>query len=125
MWNDAPVTLQRLGWLGVRTESFDEMRALLEDALHLVPFQVDNASARYRLGDGTEFHVYGPADGDHDFFGSGPVVGFVVENAAALRLRLEGAGIEFLTPLESAEGSSWCHFRAPDGNVYEIISRDA
>jgi hypothetical protein len=69
--------------------------------------------------------VYSPTDTDHQFFGSAPVVGFVVDDAARLRQRMEAAGVEFLTPLEMAAGSSWCHFRAPDGNVYEIISRDA
>lgn len=116
--------VQRLGWLGVRTPQLDEMRVLLEGALELEPFQVDAASSRYRLADGAELHVYGPADRDHDFFGTGPVVGLVVDDAAALRARMEESGIEFLTPLESAGGSTWCHFRAPDGNVYEIISRD-
>ena len=52
------------------------------------------------------------------------MVGLVVDDAAALRARMEESGIEFLTPLESVGGSTWCHFRAPDGNVYEIISRD-
>lgn len=107
------------------TERFDEMVARFEDALELVPFQADDASTRYRLGDGTELHVYRPADTDHDFFGSARVVGFVVDDAAQLRRRMEDAGVEFLTPLATVRGSSWCHFRAPDGNVYEIISRDA
>ena len=118
------MSLHRLGWLGVRTERFDEMVALFEDAFELVPFQADDASARYRLDDGTELHLYSPADTDHEFFGSAPVVGFVVDDAARLRRRMEDAGVEFLTPLETVGGSSWCHFRAPDGNVYEIISRE-
>jgi Cupin domain len=82
------------------------------------------ASARYSLADGTELHVYGPEDNDHEFFGSDPVVGFVVDDAALLRRRMEEAGIALLTPLEQAGGSTWCHFRGPDGSVYEIISRD-
>jgi hypothetical protein len=36
----------------------------------------------YRLGDGTEVHVYGPPDEFHDFFGDGPVVGFAVDSSA-------------------------------------------
>jgi hypothetical protein len=119
------VSVKRLGWLGVRTERSEEMQSLLEDVLELEPFHVDETSARYRLGDGTEVHVYGAGDADHAFFGAGPVVGFVVEDAARLRRRLEDAGIPLLTPLEQEGGSTWCHFRGPDGNVYEIISRDA
>lgn len=119
------MSVQRLGWLGVRTDRFEEMRSLFGEVLELEPFQVDDTSARYRLGDGTELHVYGPADTDHEFFGSAPVVGLVVDDAAGLRRRMEDVGITFLTPLEQAGGSSWCHFRGPDGNVYELISRDA
>ncbi len=118
------MSLHRLGWLGVRTERFAEMVSLLEEAFELEAFQVDDTSARYRLGDGTELHVYSDSDTDHDFFGSAPVVGFVVDDAERLRRSMERSGIEFLTPLEQAGGSTWCHFRGPDGNVYEIISRD-
>ena len=116
---------ERLGWLGVRTDRFEQMVALYRDLLELEAFQVDEASARFRLGDGTEVHVYGPEDVDHDFFGPGPVVGLVVDDVDAVRERLEAAGIEFLTPVERAGASAWCHFRGPDGNVYEIISRSA
>ena len=47
----------------------------------------------------------------------------MVDDVDAVRERLEAAGIEFLTPVERAGASAWCHFRGPDGNVYEIISR--
>ncbi len=36
---------------------------------------------------------------------------------------MEAVGIEFIGPIQSAGRSSWNHFRGPDGNVYEIISR--
>ena len=99
------------------------MVALYRDLFELEAFQVDETSARFRLGDGTEVHVYGPADVDHDFFGAGPVVGLVVDDVDAVRQRLDAADIEFLTPVERVGASAWCHFRGPDGNVYEIISR--
>lgn len=36
---------------------------------------------------------------------------------------LETAGIEILgVPVLEASGSGWAHFRAPDGNVYEITA---
>ena len=112
-----------MGWLGVRTDNFEEMQELFGDLLGLEAFHVDRTSARYRLGDGTELHVYSADDADHDFFGVAPVVGFVVDDAAQLRAQMERKGYAFLTPLERAGGSAWCHFRGPDGNVYEIISR--
>jgi hypothetical protein len=51
------------------------------------------------------------------------VVGLAVEDAGAARQRLQAAGITLLTELEHDGDSAWCHFRGPDGNVYEIISR--
>ena len=116
------MSVQGLGWLGVRTDRFGETVSLYRDVLGLEPFHSEEASVRFRLGDGTELHVYGPADDDHAFFGTAPVVGLAVEDAGAARAQLEAAGITFLTELERDGNAAWCHFRGPDGNVYEIIS---
>ncbi|MGH3056756.1 MAG: VOC family protein [Gaiellaceae bacterium] len=116
------MSVQGLGWLGVRTDRFGETVSLYRDVLGLEPFHADEASVRFRLDNGAELHVYGPADDDHRFFGTAPVVGLAVEDAAATRERLEAAGITFLTELECDADAAWCHFRGPDGNVYEIIS---
>jgi catechol 2,3-dioxygenase-like lactoylglutathione lyase family enzyme len=113
--------IERLGWLGVRTERFAETVALYRDAFGLEPFQEDETSARFRLQDGTELHVYGPADDDHRFFGTRPVVGLRVHDHDQARARLEASGIEFLTSPEDHGSTRWSHFRAPDGNVYELI----
>ena len=62
---------------------------------------------------------------EHDFFGSGPVVGFAVDPFAAARAALVSAGIEFIYPEPQRQGGrAWQHFRAPDGNIYEIIGPD-
>src|SRR6202011_4683442 len=34
------------------------------------------------------------------------------------------AEIEFIGPIQRADNTSWNHFRAPDGTVFEIMSRD-
>jgi catechol 2,3-dioxygenase-like lactoylglutathione lyase family enzyme len=118
------MSLKGLGWLGVRTDRFEETVSLYRNLFGLDPFHENETSARFRLGDGTELHVYGPADTDHEFFGTAPVVGLVVDDVPALRRRMEAAGVEFLTPVERAGRTAWCHLRGPDGNVYEIISRE-
>jgi catechol 2,3-dioxygenase-like lactoylglutathione lyase family enzyme len=112
-----------LVWLGVRTEQFDQTVSLYRDVLGLRPFHEDAASVRFRLPNGTEIHVYGPADVDHGFFGSAPVVGLLVDDVGRARAAMEAAGVEFIGPIQSADGSRWNHFRGPDGNVYEIMSR--
>jgi hypothetical protein len=45
-----------------------------------------------------------------------------VEDVESARGVLEAEGIEFIGPVHEWEptGEAWSHFRAPDGNVYEI-----
>ena len=101
------------------------MAAFYRDVLELEVILDRPGAMWFRLGDGAEVHVYGPDDVDHDFFGSSPVVGFWVASFEAARTALEAAGIEFIYAVpQRAEGRAWQHFRAPDGNVYEIIGPD-
>jgi catechol 2,3-dioxygenase-like lactoylglutathione lyase family enzyme len=77
----------------------------------------------FRLGDGNEVHVYAQSDDEHDFFGPGPVVGFLVDDFEATRARMIADGIEFIGEPQEEGGSIWNHYRGPDGNVYEIMER--
>jgi catechol 2,3-dioxygenase-like lactoylglutathione lyase family enzyme len=115
----------RLGWMGTKTRHFDSMKTFYRDVLNLEVVSIDDASARFKLGDGTEVHVYGPQDDDHGFFGSGPVVALEVDDFATARAQLLSAGTEFIyEEPRRALGRIWQHFIAPDGNVYEIIGDD-
>lgn len=101
------------------------MTAFYREVLQLEVILEKPDATWFRLGDGTEVHVYGPGDADHDFFGSSPVVGFSVDSFADAHAALDVAGIEFLyDEPQRAGGRAWQHFRAPDGNVYEIIGPD-
>jgi catechol 2,3-dioxygenase-like lactoylglutathione lyase family enzyme len=68
------------------------------------------------------FEVFGPRDQDHEYFSTGPVVGFVVDDLTAAVRELEAAGVELLGGQVDERGGGWRHFRAPDGNVYELTS---
>jgi catechol 2,3-dioxygenase-like lactoylglutathione lyase family enzyme len=119
------VKVLSIGWLGVRTDNDSAMSAFFRDVLRLEPIQGGGAGHRFHLRDGTEAHVYPGDDIDHDFFGNGPVVGFAVASFATARAALVAAGIEFVYPEpQRFGGRAWQHFRAPDGNVYEIIGPD-
>ncbi len=111
-----------LVWLGVRTPHFKRTASFYKDVLGLRPFQEDATSTRFRLSNGTEIHVYAPSDADHAFFGTAPVVGILVDDIDEARATMEAAGIEFMGPIQHEGGTSWNHFRGPDGNVYEIMS---
>jgi len=117
------VTAQSLAWLGVRTPHFPAMAAFYRDVLGLDVLRDTPDDARFRLADGTEVHVYGPGDVDHDFFGPGPVVALLVDDFAATSARMVAAGIEFIGDPQQEGSAIWNHFRAPDGNIYELISR--
>jgi catechol 2,3-dioxygenase-like lactoylglutathione lyase family enzyme len=111
--------------MGVKTRQFDQMNAFYRDVLNLDTSSIDAKSGRFRLGDGTEVHVYGQLDEDHHFFGDGPVVALEVTDFAVARARLLSAGIKFVyEEPQRASGKIWQHFIAPDGNVYEIIGTD-
>jgi hypothetical protein len=120
--------IQRLGFLGVRTATagaFDATVALYRDVLRLEPFVEEAAAVWFRAADGSQIHVYGPGDIDHDFFRAGPVVGLVVDDFDAARAAMVGAGIEFVGDPQRAGGAIWNHYVGPDGSVYEIMGRAA
>ena len=121
------MTVHGLGFLGVRVADpagFAATVALYRDLL-AIPVIADEPGRYvwFRLGDGTQLHVYGPLDEDHVVFGDAPCVGFRVDDADADRARLEAAGKEFLWETQRDGDVTWVHFRGPDGAVYEMIGR--
>jgi catechol 2,3-dioxygenase-like lactoylglutathione lyase family enzyme len=119
------MSVRSLGWLGVRTPAADAMNALYRDVLKLEVILQRPGATWFRLPDGTEVHVYGPDDEDHEFFGTAPVIGLAVDSFRAAHAALTDAHIEFVYDRpQRAHGRAWQHFRAPDGNVYEIIGPD-
>lgn len=114
-----------LGFLGVRVDDlarFDATVAVYRDVLALTPFRHEPGRlAWFRLGDGTELHVYGPGDTDHVAFGDRPCVGLVVDDVDATRALMESAGVEFLWDTQRDRHRAWAHYRGPDGAVYELI----
>jgi hypothetical protein len=104
-------------WLGTRTEQFDEMREFLVEITGVTP-RDDPGLAVFDLASGDRIEVFEPAAGP-DYMDA-PLVGFLVDDVAAARAELESRGIELLGPIRSGFNSSWAHFRAPDGHVYEL-----
>ena len=116
--------VRSIRFIGVRTPAFEAMTSLYRDLLGAEIVSLDERSARFRAADGTSLDVYPAGDPDHDFFGSGPVVGFRVDEFGATRARMVAAGIAFLGEPQRDRGAVWNHFVGPDGNVYEIIGTD-
>lgn len=114
-----------VGFIGFRTDRFDEMVTLFRDVIGLSIVREAPRATWFQLGTDAELHVYADADPDHAFFTTGPVIGLRVDDVDATRARMEEAGLEILTDIERTDDAAWCHFRAPDGTVLEIIGPGA
>ena len=112
-----------LAWVGTRTSAYDAMMRFFQEGLGLQVAHEQLDFAGFMLPNGDKVEVFGPSDKEHLHFDSGPVVGFLVDDVAAARAHLEATGmVEFIGPLQSwPGGTAWQHFRAPDGNVYELV----
>ena len=67
-----------LGWLGVRTERFEETARFFRDVMGLRQIRRERDVAGFAFPDGTEVELWRPEDEYYSFFGAGHVVGFRV-----------------------------------------------
>ncbi len=112
-----------LVWLGLRTAQFEEMVIFFRDVMGMAQIREESQIAGFQMTNATQMEVYDNEEEFHAFFTSGPVVAFQVDDVDEARATMEAAGIEFIGPIQRAGGTSWNHFKAPDGTVFEISSR--
>jgi catechol 2,3-dioxygenase-like lactoylglutathione lyase family enzyme len=111
----------KLAWVGTRTEEADATAAFFRDVLGLRGDLLEPDFWLLKLPDGSKVEVFGPGTAVNRHFTTGPVAGFLVDDVATAAAELRAAGVEIL--LDSgidASGNAWVHFRAPDGNIYEL-----
>ena len=114
--------VQGLCWLGLRTQQFDEMVKFFRDVMGMKPIRDEPGIMGFQMIDGTNLELYQFDEESHAFFTTGPVVAFRVDDVGTSRTTMEAAGVEFIGPIQRMGKSSWNHFRAPDGTVFEILS---
>jgi hypothetical protein len=76
------VRVRGIGWLGTRTQSFDEMVGFAEHVLGLRRAAYESGMAVFELANGDVFEVFSP---DHDGGGhpeDAVVAGFLVDDVA-------------------------------------------
>jgi catechol 2,3-dioxygenase-like lactoylglutathione lyase family enzyme len=116
----------RLCWLGIPAREYEPMVHLLRDTMGLrVEFE-EPTTTELSLPSGDRVQVFAPGDPYFDFFGthaSGPVALFEVDAIRAAHAELVAAGVEIIGAIEQDSNWEWLHFRAPDGNLYELASR--
>ena len=106
-------------WMGVQTANFDAMAAFVERLMGSEAPRQEPGFRLWSFPDGDIIELY--AEGAKQHFGTAPVVGFRVDDLEAGRRLLAELGAEIVGgygPNES--GYESVHFRAPDGNVYEL-----
>jgi catechol 2,3-dioxygenase-like lactoylglutathione lyase family enzyme len=113
------VRIKGLVWLGTRTERFEETVAFAEQVLGLPAPERGDGLAYFELEDGSAFEVFTPESpgGGHP---GGLIAGFEVEDVGEACRELAAAGAE-VSDLHEGEQWRWAYFRAPDGNVYELV----
>jgi hypothetical protein len=83
-------------------------------------------TTEFATSEGDEIQVMAPGDDYYDFFtdhAAGPVPLFEVDDVHCARRELVEAGIEVVGATGRDSQWEWIHFRAPDGNLYELASR--
>jgi catechol 2,3-dioxygenase-like lactoylglutathione lyase family enzyme len=118
--------VRNIRWVGVPVQNYDAMVAFARDVLGLrVNFQ-EPTTVEFSTAEGDEIQIMAPGDAYYDFFtehAAGPVPLFEVDDVHLARRELEEAGIEVIGATGRDSRWEWIHFRAPDGNLYELASR--
>jgi catechol 2,3-dioxygenase-like lactoylglutathione lyase family enzyme len=115
------VEIIKLAWVGTRTDRAEQTVTFLRDVLGLRPEPLGTDFWMAKLPDGSKVEVFGPASPVNRHFDRGPVAGFLVDDVPAATAELRAAGVEILLEPEVDDyGNAWVHFRAPDGNIYEL-----
>ena len=68
------VNVEGLGWLGIRTERFEETARFFREVIGLEETRSEGEVVGFVFPDGTEMEVWRPEDEFHSFFGAGPDV---------------------------------------------------
>jgi catechol 2,3-dioxygenase-like lactoylglutathione lyase family enzyme len=111
----------KLAWVGTRTARAEPTVAFFRNVLGLRLDLDLEGFWMLRLPDGSKVEVFGPDSPINRHFTTGPVAGFLVDDVFAATEELRSARVEvLLAPVIDDSGNAWVHFRAPDGNVYEL-----
>jgi hypothetical protein len=118
--------VRNVRWVGVATEHYAAMVDFLESTVGLQKKFEEPTAVEFTTVDGDAIQVMAAGDPYFEFFrqhAAGPVPLFEVDDVHQARLELESAGVQLIGELGQDRDWEWIHFRAPDGNLYEMASR--
>ena len=112
--------IQGIVFAGTGTASRPQMAAFARDVLGLSPAHVMGVEADlFDLPDGSSFAVASP-QGMGATFRS---LGFLVDDIEAAVQELRAAGADVDDDISENARERYVHFRAPDGQLYELVER--
>jgi catechol 2,3-dioxygenase-like lactoylglutathione lyase family enzyme len=117
--------VRNIRWVGVPTRNYEAMVGFLRQVLALRVNFSEPTTTEFSTSEGDEIQVMAPGDAYYDFFtkhAAGPVPLFEVDDVHRARRELEGAGVEVIGATGRDSRWEWIHFRAPDGNLYELAT---
>lgn len=115
--------IKGISFLGVRTDNIAAMSQLYSDVFRLKQLHESPGFAAFAAENGDRIELFSLDYPDHEHFGVSPVGGFEVDDVEAAHTLLKQVpGVEVLSGIMGKRsGTRWVHFRAPDGNVYEVV----
>jgi len=122
------VDVKNVRWVGTATPHYEAMGRMLRDVMGLRSNFEEPTTVEFTTSEGDEIQVMAPGDPYFDFFtrhARGPVPLFEVTDVHTARSELLTGGIEIVGHQGRDSTWEWIHFRAPDGNLYELASRRA
>lgn len=102
------------------------MSSFLRHTLGLEPRFEEPTTAEFATAEDDRFQVMAPGDPYYDFFtthATGPVPLFEVDDVIRARQELVDAAVPIIGETRTDWAWQWIQFRAPDGNLYELASR--
>jgi predicted enzyme related to lactoylglutathione lyase len=118
------VRVRGISWVGVKTDSYQQMRDFFADVAGLAIDHEQSDFAVFRFPDGDKLEIFGPeADDPPEQFAQEKVVAsLLVDDMDEAIDALAEAGIKLIgTKQAGGDGYFWQHFRAPDGKVFELV----
>ena len=107
-------------WIGVVAEDLEAQRRFYRDTLGFEETGSGNDWVHFELS-GRLFEVI-RRDPSPQYGAKRIQIGFTVDNIDATRAELIERGVEPISEIEGGppNANSWCYFRDPEGNVFEI-----
>ena len=111
--------VQGIVFAGTGTAERERMTTFVRDVLGLAPACVEGVEADlFDLPDGSSFAVASPGMGETE-----RTIGFLVDDVEQAVAELRAAGTAVDEEISGNARERYVHFRAPDGQLYELVER--